>query len=142
MLRFAWCSRTALIVVVFATLVPAGAYSQSTASISGVVKDTGGAVLPGVTVTVKNDATGQSEEVTTDGEGRYQVTALGAGSYSVSAALSGFKTAAAKSVSVAPGQPVADERAQAWAQASVAPPMRRPLHAGPGPRLSDCSAPT
>jgi hypothetical protein len=106
MSRLAWCGRIVL-VALFTTLVPAGAYSQSTASISGVVKDTDAAVLPGVTVTVRNDTTGQSQDVITDGSGRYQVTALGAGSYTVSAALSGFKTATAKSISVAPGQPVA-----------------------------------
>jgi hypothetical protein len=107
MSRLAWCGRTALIVALFAALDPSPGSAQSTASISGVVKDTDGAVLPGVTVTVKNDSTEQSQDVITDGEGRYQVAALGAGSYTVSAALSGFKTATAKSISVAPGQPVA-----------------------------------
>src|SRR4029453_901074 len=72
----------------------------------GVVKDTAGSVMPGVTVTVKNDASGATQEVLTDGTGRYQASALGAGSYTVSAALTGFKTAAAKDVRVAPGQPV------------------------------------
>ena len=42
----------------------------------------------------------------TDADGRYQVTALGAGSYTVTASLSGFKTATAKAIRVAPGQPV------------------------------------
>jgi Carboxypeptidase regulatory-like domain/TonB dependent receptor-like, beta-barrel len=99
--------KLALIVVVLVTaLVPRVADAQSTASISGVVKDSEGSVLPGVSVTIKNDTSGASQEVTTDAEGRYQVTALGAGSYTVSAALSGFKTATAKSVTVAPGQPV------------------------------------
>ena len=86
--------------------VPIGADAQSTASISGVVKDTAGSVLPGVTVVIKNDTSGASQEVTTDAEGRYQATALGAGSYTVTATLAGFKTATAKSVRVAPGQPV------------------------------------
>jgi len=110
MSRLSWCRKGlfgVLLVALFGALVPAWASAQSTASISGVVKDTEGAVLPGVTVTVKNDTTGQSQDVTTDAEGRYQVTALGAGNYTVSAALSGFKTATAKSISVAPGQPVA-----------------------------------
>jgi len=101
-----WCSKAALIVGLFALLVPSEGYAQSTASISGVVKDTAGSVLPGVTVVIKNDRSGGSQEVTTDGEGRYQATALGAGSYTVSASLTGFKTATAKSIQVAPGQPV------------------------------------
>jgi Carboxypeptidase regulatory-like domain/TonB dependent receptor len=105
MLRAAWCVKFALAVVLF-SLAPIGASAQSTASISGVIKDADGSVLPGVTVIIKNETTGTSQEVTTDAEGRYTATALGAGTYSVSAALSGFKTATAKSVSVAPGQPV------------------------------------
>ena len=106
MSRSAWCSRIALAVVLVIAAIPIAVHAQSTASVSGVVKDTQGSVLPGVTVVIKDDATGRSTEVTTDAEGRYQATALGAGSYSVSAALSGFKTAAVKNVRVAPGQPV------------------------------------
>src|SRR5262245_35661661 len=106
MLRPAWCRTVALCVALFAVSVPSKSYGQSTASISGVVKDTAGSVLPGVTVIVKNDTSGGSQEVTTDGEGRYQAAALGAGSYTVTATLSGFKTASAKSIRVAPGQPV------------------------------------
>ena len=87
-------------------LAPAGVFAQSSASISGVVKDTAGAVLPGVSVTVKNDTTAAAQEVTTDASGAYRATALEAGSYTVSAALGGFKTAIAKMVRVAPGQPV------------------------------------
>ena len=78
--RSAWCARIALIVFLLMMLVPDRASAQSAASISGVVKDTDGAVMPGVSVVIKNDASGASQEVTTDAEGRYQVTALGAGS--------------------------------------------------------------
>ena len=106
MLRSAACRNVVFIAALFALLAPSGAFAQSTASIAGVVKDTDGSVLPGVTVIVKNDTSGVSQEVTTDGEGRYQANAIGAGSYTVSAALAGFKTATAKNVRVAPGQPV------------------------------------
>ena len=106
MLRSAACRNVVFIAALFALLVPSGTFAQSTASISGVVKDTDGSVLPGVTVIVKNETSGATQEVMTDGEGRYQANAIGAGSYTVSAALAGFKTATAKSVRVAPGQPV------------------------------------
>jgi hypothetical protein len=92
----------AALLVTFSTL----SFAQSTASISGSVKDSGGGVIPGVTVVVKNDATGAAQEVVTDADGRYQVTAIGAGAYTVTASLSGFKTAIAKGIRVAPGQPV------------------------------------
>ena len=107
MSRSAWCRKVALVVALYTVAAPIGVYAQSTASISGVVKDTEGSVLPGVTVVVKNDTSGTSQEVTTDAEGRYQATALGAGSYTVTAALAGFKTATSKNIRVAPGQPVA-----------------------------------
>ncbi len=94
--------------VLTALLLSSGALvsAQSTASISGVVKDSAGGVVPGVSVVVKNDTTGVAQDVVTDADGRYRVSALGAGSYTVTASLSGFKTAVAKAIRVAPGQPV------------------------------------
>jgi hypothetical protein len=81
-------------------------FAQSTASISGVVKDAGGGVIPGAAVVVKNETTGESQETVSDKDGAYRVTALGAGTYTVTATLSGFKTAVQRGVSVAPGLPV------------------------------------
>jgi hypothetical protein len=92
-----------LLLAVFAA--PA-AWAQSTASIGGVISDSAGGVIPGANVVVKNDTTGQTHESISDKDGNYQVTALGAGSYTVTASLAGFKTAIAKGVRVAPGQPV------------------------------------
>ena len=106
MLRSASRWKIAVIVTMFTAVVPSWATAQSTASISGVVKDGQGAVLPGVMVVIQDDSSGRSVEVTTDAEGRYQATALGAGSYTVTATLSGFKVATAKNIRVAPGQPV------------------------------------
>ncbi|HEX6974769.1 MAG TPA: TonB-dependent receptor, partial [Vicinamibacterales bacterium] len=93
----------ALLVVAFGST---GVSAQSTASISGLVRDSAGGVVPGVSIVVKELGTGQSYEVVTGADGRYQVPALQAGSYSVTASLTGFKTAEVKSVRVAPGQPV------------------------------------
>ena len=103
MSRCVSCAFIALILVLSGV---SGAYAQSTASISGVVKDSAGGVVPGVSVVVKNDTTGEAHETVTDADGGYQVTALGAGSYTVTATLAGFKTAEAKRLRVAPGQPV------------------------------------
>jgi Carboxypeptidase regulatory-like domain/TonB dependent receptor/TonB-dependent Receptor Plug Domain len=94
------------ILALLIVLGPAEVFAQSTASISGVVKDTAGAVMPGVSVTVKNDASGAAQDVLTDGEGRYQVSALPAGTYTVTATLTGFKTAEVKTVRLAIGQPL------------------------------------
>jgi hypothetical protein len=62
-------------------------------SISGVVKDTSDAVLPGVTVEATNAATQQVRSATTDMAGRYVITGLQPGNYAVSFTLPGFSSA-------------------------------------------------
>lgn len=99
------CIRGCLAVVLVCGVV-AGVHAQTAASISGVVRDASGGVVPGATVTVKEDSTGAAYESVSGVNGSYLVPALRAGSYSVTAALMGFKTAEAKGIRVAPGQPV------------------------------------
>jgi len=80
-------------VVTFLCLVvlPAAAYAQ--ASITGIVKDTSGAVLPGVTVEASSPVLiEKSRSATTDGDGRYTIADLRPGSYRVAFTLPGFKT--------------------------------------------------
>jgi hypothetical protein len=61
--------------------------------LSGTVTDATGAVLPGVTITLKNADTGFSRSVTTDTQGRYSFTALPpAGKWTLTAELQGFQT--------------------------------------------------
>ena len=79
------------IVCAFACLlfVPAAAYAQ--ASIAGVVKDTSGAVLPGVTVEAASPSLIEKvRSVVTDGTGQYKVVDLRPGTYSVTFTLTGF----------------------------------------------------
>ncbi len=102
MRRFLWCGCVAVVVILSSL---SEAYGQATASISGVVRDSAGGVVPGATVVVKNDATGRAQEASTDADGRYTVAALEAGSYSVTASLTGFKTAEVKNVRVSLGVP-------------------------------------
>ena len=66
------------------------AFAQATATINGRIVDSGGAVLPGVTVTVTNAATGAARNTVTNAEGLYTVPALPPATYSVRAELSGF----------------------------------------------------
>jgi hypothetical protein len=74
-------------------------------SLSGVVVDPNGGVIPGVTVLVKNNGTGTAFESTTNAEGLFSVPALDAGVYTVTVSLSGFKTAILNDVRIAPGIP-------------------------------------
>ena len=78
-------------VVVSALLlfVPTATFAQ--AAIAGVVRDTSGAVLPGVTVEASSPALIEKvRTVTTDGEGLYKVVDLRPGSYVVTFTLTGF----------------------------------------------------
>ena len=82
-------------------LLPATVFAQfDTATVLGTVKDSTGAVIPGVTVTLRNDATGIAATVVSDAEGNYQFLSVRVGTYTVRAELQGFSTAEAKDISV------------------------------------------
>src|SRR5262245_50605602 len=81
--------------------LPATTYAQfETATVLGTVRDSSGAVLPGVTVTLKNTATGITANTQTDENGSYQFLNVKIGSYKVSAEQQGFSTAVAENVAV------------------------------------------
>lgn len=64
----------------------------TTGSISGTVKDSTGAVLPGATVVLRQEETGISRTVQADAAGRYTASALAVGNYQVTTNLEGFQT--------------------------------------------------
>jgi hypothetical protein len=61
------------------------------ATLSGIVRDTGGGVVPGATVTVTNLATNIEQHQATSETGSYQAVNLVPGRYQVEVELSGFK---------------------------------------------------
>src|SRR5262249_6616501 len=74
-------------------LAAASAVAQTaTGTVSGTVRDSTGAVLQGVTVTIRNAATGGLRSVVTDTEGRYRITNVDSGEYELRASLAGFRT--------------------------------------------------
>ena len=87
------------------TTVGAFAQGSSTASISGVVVDSDGAVIPGATIVVKNTRTGESFNTVSSSAGTFSIPALITGSYTVSVSLEGFKTALLNNVVVNSGVP-------------------------------------
>lgn len=62
------------------------------ATISGIVQDSSGAVLPGAQVVVTNTATGIRTNALTDSRGFYSLPALPVGTYSVTVTKAGFKS--------------------------------------------------
>jgi hypothetical protein len=81
--------KRALCALACLVFIPAAAYAQ--ASIAGVVRDTSGAVLPGVTVEAASPALIEKvRSVVTDGTGQYKIVDLRPGAYSVAFTLPGF----------------------------------------------------
>ncbi|HYW45081.1 MAG TPA: carboxypeptidase regulatory-like domain-containing protein [Bryobacteraceae bacterium] len=74
-------------------LAPFGAFAQSdVAAISGFVRDSSSAVVPGVKVVIKNEAVEFERTATTNNEGYYVVSALPPGFYTVKVEHPGFQT--------------------------------------------------
>lgn len=76
-----------------------------TSSLSGLVLDSSGAVLPGADVLIVHTATGTTYNAMTDGRGMFTVPAMGIGNYTITISLSGFKTAELKDVELNAGVP-------------------------------------
>src|SRR5438132_265988 len=76
----------------------------TTGTISGLVQDPSGAVIPGVSVTAKNVDTGTARAVTTDEGGRYTAPDLSLGNYQVQAELPGFQTEVRSGITLTVGR--------------------------------------
>ena len=85
--------KIALIGLVFLLLSSVHGNGQgTTATISGTVSDSTGAIVPGTRIVILNEETGSSREVGSDETGRYTAPALGLGNYRVTASKDGFQT--------------------------------------------------
>ena len=72
------------------------ASAQNTGSITGVVKDSSGGVLPGADVIVTNTQTGVEARTVSSEDGRFQFPSVVPGTYVTAAEMSGFKKNASK----------------------------------------------
>jgi hypothetical protein len=79
--------------VLFAAMVLPLVQAQDVARIVGTVSDPSGAVIPGATVTLKNERTGQARTVKTDERGAYVVNQLNPAGYTVTVDSPGMGTA-------------------------------------------------
>ena len=80
-----------VLVLAYVTILPL--YAQKiTGDIEGNVTDSTGALLPGVSVTAENTATGLVRTATTSGSGAFRINDLPIGPYKVTASFQGFRT--------------------------------------------------
>jgi outer membrane receptor protein involved in Fe transport len=69
-----------------------GAAFAQNAQITGTLTDQSGGVLPGVTVTARNEETGLTRTTVSEASGAYRLPALPPGTYGITAVLQGFNT--------------------------------------------------
>ena len=102
-MRLAGCLLTVSLVLTFAT--ESSGQGAASSTISGIVKDEGGGVLPGASVVAASNATGTRSEAVTSSTGLFSIPSLSAGVYTVTVSLPGFKTSVIRDVRVQLGVP-------------------------------------
>src|ERR1700730_1784963 len=97
-----------LAALVFGAILVAGASvgAQSTGTLQGAITDAQNAVIPGVTVTIKNTATGIERVTATDSAGEYVAASLAPGHYRIAAHIEGFEDQT-REVDLGPAQTIA-----------------------------------
>ena len=98
------CALAVGVFVVAGAIGPSVIAQVNTATISGVLADSSGAVIPGVKIEVTSASTKVVREGLTDGAGRFEVPQLNPGSYSVSVVVPGFETYMRNSITLEVGQ--------------------------------------
>ncbi len=99
--------RIAFLVAVFTGLCPMALLAQrTTGSVSGTVRDTSGAILPGATVSISGENIVGARTATTNELGFYRVLGLPPGQYQISFTIGGFKTMTRTGLRVGLGQGV------------------------------------
>src|SRR6266508_5069330 len=88
-----------LCMVLFLAGAAAVSAQQFTGGVRGLVRDVNG-VIPGVAVTLTNEATNISREVTTNEVGQYNFPAVPPGTYTLKVQLTGYKTYESKGLTV------------------------------------------
>ena len=86
--------------------ISAAGQSLVSGDIAGTITDPSGAVVPNATVTLKNNASGQTQTATTNSSGAYRFSLLPPAQYTVSASASGFQNVE-RAVTVVVGQATA-----------------------------------
>src|SRR5436190_199793 len=96
------CSFMLLIVVGLSAAIA----QTGSSNITGSVRDVNGAVVPGATVTAKNEATGVTNTQTTTDSGLYSFSSLPVGNYTITIEKQGFKTLQKTNNTLQVGEPL------------------------------------
>jgi len=102
--KFSNCGKRLLVSLLVLPLLGGVLWAQGTATITGSVKDTSGAVIPGTAITAKNLETGLTRAAETDESGNYRLEALPVGPYEVGAEKAGFKMAVRRGITLVVAQ--------------------------------------
>ncbi|MFB3920557.1 MAG: carboxypeptidase regulatory-like domain-containing protein [Terriglobia bacterium] len=98
-----WVLPVVLMAVILAFITPPTSAQVTSGSLTGVVSDPSGAVIPGAKVGLKDESKGYDYPATTDSVGRYLFTNLLPSTYSLTVEAGGFKTYRRKDIVIAVG---------------------------------------
>ena len=108
MIQGSYKSVLAIVVVALLAMTGSLAYGQggaTTSSLTGVVTDSTGGVIPGADVVAKNNATSGEFRSVTDATGTFTLPSVPPGAYTVTITLMGFKTVVLPDVQLIAAQP-------------------------------------
>ena len=83
------------------------AFSQTSSTVAGTVKDTQGGIIPGATVTLISESRGTTFEAVAGGTGDFVISNVPADTYTIRVTMDGFKTTERKGIPVSLGERVA-----------------------------------
>jgi hypothetical protein len=86
-----------------------GAWGQDNATITGIVVDATGAVVPNAAISLTNPATDQVRQDTSNSAGAYRFANVGVGTYTLSASVAGFRKYTKTDIVVHPAQTLEED---------------------------------
>src|SRR5256712_6781679 len=95
---------TAIVVLIALGTTCLSFAQTSTAAILGVVKDASGALIPGVSITVKHTESGLTRTAISSERGGYNLPLLPVGAYEITTTMPGFKQAVRTGINLVVGQ--------------------------------------
>jgi hypothetical protein len=95
------CLRWTMLLLALSTLLSISAFAQLTVGhVTGVVRDSTGAIVPGATITLTNEGTGIAAKVTSTSSGNYTFEQVNPGSYALRVDAPGFQSAITRGIQV------------------------------------------